>query len=115
MGIEVAGERIELLLPVLAVLLHVPHRFTQWAGEQVAPVLATFPDPANDTGPLEHVEMLADGGARHGKRFRQLTDVGIAAAQACQDRPPGRVGESSEEGIEAGWGHYTGNHMVTII
>ena len=46
---------------------------------------------------------------RDGERGGQLGDVGVAVGQPRQNRPPGRIGEGAEDGVEA-----FGFHSITL-
>src|ERR1700694_2079045 len=52
--------------------------------------------PADETGPLQHLEMLGDG--RLGQRggLCELDDASLAGREALEDRPAGGVGKRRE-------------------
>ena len=54
----------------------------------------------NEAGPLEHLEVLAQGLQRDGGGERgELVDRRVAVGQAGQHRPPGRVSECAERDV----------------
>src|SRR5262245_43952581 len=57
--------------------------------------------PARDqTGALQHLEVLGNGGKAHGKGLGQLYDRGRALGEARQDCAPGGIGKGREGGTE---------------
>ena len=59
--------------------------------------------PCDQPGVGQHIEMLHDGGERHGERPRKLTYRNARAAiELRKERSPRRVCESREGAIEAG-------------
>ncbi len=50
----------------------------------------------------KHIEMLHDRGQRHVERFRKFADGdALASLQFCQQRAPGRVGDSGKHAVQA--------------
>ena len=62
-----------------------------------------------ESGVLEHAQMLGYGGKRHREGMGELGHRGLAEGQARQDRPTGRVRKSGKGGVE-GFGII--NHLV---
>src|SRR3989442_16014184 len=60
--------------------------------------LATARD---QTGVLQHLEVLGDRGKAHREGLGQLRDRGLARAEASKDRAPGGIGQGREGGVEA--------------
>jgi hypothetical protein len=50
--------------------------------------------PVDQASPLQHLEVLGDGGLRQGKGV--CDHAGFAGREALEDRPAGGVGESGE-------------------
>jgi hypothetical protein len=65
----------------------------------------------DQSGLLEHREVLADGLEGHGEGVSELGNGGRALAEAVDDGAAGRVGEGGEDGVEGGVGLEV-NHMV---
>src|SRR5688572_1188200 len=98
---EIVLEPIEAVLPQAAVVLEpvvrVPER--AWLEAARAPLCGA---PARDeTGALQHLEMLGDGGEADVEGLRQLRHRRLPQRQPRQDRPPGRVGQRRKRRGEA--------------
>jgi hypothetical protein len=52
--------------------------------------------PADQTGSLQHLEVLGDSGLRQRGRLCEFDDASIAGREALQDRPAGGVCKGSE-------------------
>ena len=66
--------------------------------------LATFVAVAHQPGLLQDPKMLRDGRLRDPGPSRQSSDRLLSfAAQSLEERPPGRIGERSEELIVSLW------------
>src|SRR5215470_144755 len=59
-----------------------------------------FPAPDDETGQLEHPQVLGDGGPAHRERRRELLHRRRPLGQPGEDGPAGRVGEGSESGAQ---------------
>src|SRR2546425_135550 len=70
--------------------------------------LATARD---QTGMLQHPEVLGDRGKAHREGLGQLRDRGLARAEASKDRAPGGIGQGREGSVEA-IGRRVVNHQV---
>ena len=62
-----------------------------------------------ESGVLEHAQVLGHGGKGHREGVGELGHRGLPEGQARQDRPTGRVRESGKGGVE-GFGII--NHLV---
>src|SRR4051794_22822131 len=61
--------------------------------------------PAGDqSGSLEHLEMLGDRLHADRKSLGELVDRRLSVGESLEDRPPGGVGESGEGAVELGGG-----------
>jgi hypothetical protein len=58
---------------------------------------AAAPD---QTGALQHLQVLGDGRQAHVEGFRQFTDRGLARGEPGEDRASGRIGERGKGGVE---------------
>ena len=67
---------------------------------------------ADQPGPLEHAQVLRDGGAADPERRRQLLHRRGAVREAHQDGAPRGVGEGGEGGAQgvAGGAHVVARH-----
>src|SRR5260370_37771887 len=102
---HVLVELVEPLLPDPPVLLdpadgRVQHRTLQVAGPELG---AT--GPGDEPALLEHLQVLGDARKGHVERRGQLVHRGVPPGQASDDRPPGRVRQGREGGVELILGH----------
>ncbi len=59
---------------------------------------------ADEAGPLQHLEMLGDGGLRQRGSRRKLDDTSLTSTEALEDRPAsgvGKGGEGAAQGISS--------------
>lgn len=56
----------------------------------------TVAAPPDETGPLEHFEVLGDRGLGQHRGSCQLDDTGLPGREAMEDGPASRVGECRE-------------------
>ncbi len=52
--------------------------------------------PADEAGPLQHLEVFGDGRLRQRGGLCELDDAGLAGREALEDRPAGGVGKGRE-------------------
>ena len=65
----------------------------------------------DETGPLQHLEVLRDSGQAHVERRRELCDRRLTAGEAGKDGPSRRIGEGGER--DAQWiGFHASFHFV---
>ncbi len=60
--------------------------------------------PTDEAGPLQHLEVLGDGGLSQRGGFASSTDASLAGPEALEDRPASGVGKGREgeaEGVIA--------------
>src|SRR5688572_25186934 len=94
--LEVSVQPGVALVPEAAELVGERGSFTQRCGfEGPWPPLGG-PAPVNESGTLEHPEVLRDGRAAHAERRSQFLDRGRPLCQTGENGPPGRVGEGEE-------------------
>ena len=79
-------------------------------GGQPAAVYAAIDLALQQPRRFKHAQVLGDRGQRHRKRLGQFRDHRFAARQACQDRAPGGIGQSTEGGVQGR--RRIVNHMV---
>ena len=104
------GEGVELPLPEDPVARDPERGVFHGPPYEAAPVHPTVPLPGEKPRPFENPEVLGDGGERHVEGLRQLRHRGLAARQALEDRPAGRVRQGRKSGIEQP--RHILNHMV---
>ena len=103
--IEIAPERVELLVPELLVMGQ-PHRglLHRFRGE-LAPHDAPFLGPRNQARVFQHAQVLHEAGQGHAVRLRELGHGRAALlAQPFEDIAPRRVRKRPENAVE--------NHVV---
>jgi hypothetical protein len=96
-------EAVEAFRPEALVMIEPVHGLLHRGSGQLAGDGAADLAPCDQSGVGQHVEMLHDGGERHGKRPRELAYRNARAAiELRKERSPRRVCESGEGAIEAG-------------
>src|SRR5207249_7688434 len=98
--VQIILQAVKALLPEAAVVLQpVGGVFERPCPEPAGPplCLATARD---QTGALEHLEVLRDGGKAHLERAGQLRDRSLARGEARKDCAPRGIGEGGESGAE---------------
>jgi hypothetical protein len=109
---QVAGERLEALVPEAAVAVEPLVGGFERRRHQTQVVDPPVAPAREQARPFEYPQMLGDRGLGHPKRARELGDRGFGAVGQTRDhRAPGRVGERMERGVESGGGRMV-NHMV---
>jgi D-aminoacyl-tRNA deacylase len=97
---EVLAEAVEALLPAGAPLgdpaLGGAHGYGLDGAGAHAPLLAG----SDEAAVFEHVQVLHDGGERHGERLGQLADGGGAAAEAIDHCASAGIGEGTEDKVD---------------
>ena len=106
---KVHGESIKLVFPQPAVLVEPVRRGAHGGGQETHPTDSPFTPAFDEACPLEHNEMLADGGQRHREGTCQLADGCFPGGETRHDRAPRGIGQRTEDSIEAALGV---NHMV---
>jgi hypothetical protein len=97
---KVFFEPIQPFMPDLPVLFDPPDRGIEWHWLETARSVLSVATPTDQTGLLEHFEMLRDCLKGDLERFGELVDCRLSDGQTGEDRPSGRVGESSERVAE---------------
>jgi hypothetical protein len=82
--------------------------FVQRARGKGKQVLAARHAPADQPGLLQNAHVLGDGVERHGEGRRDVGHPRPAVGQAIQDRPPRRVGQGLQGGVEE---HHSTNRL----
>jgi hypothetical protein len=100
---EVGVQSFEALLPVPSVLTDPVGDVSQRSRPKPPRSPLRVPALLDESGALQHPEVLGDSGLTHLEGFRQLRDRGLALRKTGQDGPPSRVGESGERGAERVW------------
>src|SRR5271167_3018956 len=109
---EIRVEAIKAVVPEAAVVIEPlgsvlePLRLDP-AGPPLRPTAAR-----DQAGPLQHLQVLGDGGKAHRKGLGELVDRGLARGEPCKDRAPRRVSKSRIGGAEVIRQHSVTNHSV---
>ncbi len=83
--------------PVLSIQAVIASRC---GGVEVHRAALSVAGPGDESGVLEHLDVLGDRLLGDGERFGELVDGRRSAAEAGDDPPPHRVGERHERSIE---------------
>jgi hypothetical protein len=100
--VQVACERVELSFPEPPVLLDPRGGGVERPGDEPAPVDASVARSGEQAGAFQHLQVPRDRRQRDAKRRGQSGDRRGPLGEAYQDRPPRRVGERREDGVEPG-------------
>src|SRR4051812_8116773 len=100
-GSEVVVELVEALRPQAPVRLDPVDSGVQGMPLEVAGAELGLPTTGDQSRALEHLQVLGDPGQAQAERLRQLVDRGVTGREPRHDRPPGRIGQRSERGIES--------------
>src|SRR5262249_773478 len=99
--IEQGIQALEGSLPELAVQFQPLRGLGQWGGFQFAPPALSILSSRDQSGALQHFEVLGDRRLGHGKRLSQLIYRSLARCQPRQNRAPRRIGQRGEDRIQA--------------
>ena len=94
------NEAIELFGPETAIAFEPVRRVAERRGVDPAAAPLRFAVARDQTGALQHLQVLGDGRQGHLEGMGELADRGLAEGEAGQDGPPRRVGESGKGGAE---------------
>ena len=67
--------------------------------------------PTDEAGPLQHLEVLGDGGLGQRGGPCELDDASLAGREALEDRPAGGVGKGRERAAQG----VVGSHYLKVI
>ena len=98
---EVVVQAFEALFPMAAVLVHPVRDVAQRARPQPARSPLRLATLLDETGPLEHPQVLRDRGLAHVERGGQLLDRGLALARRA--RIARRVGSARAANVVLSW------------
>ena len=93
---EVVVEAIEAFFPKIPVALCPVGDLLERLRREVARAPLGAAAALDEVRPLEHLEVLGDGGQAHVERCREGGDGGLAVGQCGEDRAAGRIGEGGE-------------------
>src|SRR6266700_3752892 len=96
-----SSARVQRLRPEHSIVIDELASCLERARFQVASRKTTIALSAEQSSSLEHVEVLADGGQRDGKRFGELTHQLRAASELRENTPTRRIGQRPEHCVEA--------------
>jgi hypothetical protein len=100
--LEELVERLESLLPELAVALGPFGDLLEGGGIEAAEVLPADDAAADESGSLEDADVLGRRGEGHAEGRGDLAEVALAGGEAPDDRPPGGVSQGVEDAVEGG-------------
>jgi len=99
----VALQALEVERPEGAVALEPAVGLGEGGRGELVPAQPPLAALADEARLAEDPEVLGDGGTAGAEVLRQLTDVEPSSAQPIEQRPPGGIGDGSEEvGVRAG-------------
>src|SRR5688572_9559180 len=86
-------QAVEGALPEALVALHVLGRLLEGRSLEVAVAGGADPAAGDQSGALQHLQVLGDRRLAHREGLRQLGNARVAALEALEERTAGRVGE----------------------
>ena len=86
--------------PHLTVSLDPVDRRVQWLRLESTGAVLGILSPGDESGPLEHLEVLGHGLQAHVERLGQIVHVGLTRRQPGQKRATGRIGQSGKGGAQ---------------
>ena len=99
-----------MLFPKTPVVLDPGRRIPHGLGQQTAAAHSAILLAAEQASPLEHPQVLGNGGKGDAKGLGQFAHRGLAVGQVRKDGPAGGIGERRKGGIERE--RAIVNHMV---
>src|SRR5713101_3497922 len=109
---QIAFQAVEALFPETAIVLQPVRGVLQRTRLEPAGPPLRLATARDQTGALQHLEVLGDGGKAHLEGRGQLRDRGLAGDEASKDRAPGGIGEGRKGDTEAIGRHASINRMV---
>src|SRR6266545_904692 len=94
--LQVGVQAIEAFLPIAAIALEPLVGILERPRFEPAGAPLRLSRARDETGALQHLEVLGDGGQGHLEGLGQLRNGGFAGCQAREDSAPGGVGQCSE-------------------
>src|SRR4029453_17880665 len=114
--LEVTLEAIEPPFPDLAIALGPVGHFLQRAGFEPARAPLRFAAARDESRPLEHTQMLRDGGQAHVERRGELAHRALTRHELRQNRAACRVGQGGKREAQRGAGHlYLTNWLINLL
>src|SRR5471030_393303 len=110
--LEVKVQTVEPLFPDHAVVLDPVRDLLERLRREPAGTPLRLAAAGDEARALQHLEVLGDGRLAHVERPGQLSDVGLARREACQDRPPGGIGEGGKGSAQRVRSHDVSVHLV---
>ncbi len=99
--VEIAPERIELLVPEVFVAGHPRRSGVHRCGVELAAHDTPFLGAGDEAGGLQHGEVLHEPRQRHAMWLSKLADGCAALAQLLEHATPRGVGQRGEHEVEA--------------
>src|SRR5919112_249297 len=98
--LQVVVQTIEAFFPETTVTLHPVGGLLQRPRLEPARPRLRHATARDQTGPLEHLQVLGDARKAHLKRLGQLLDGGLTGGEPNQDLPPGRVRKGRKRAVK---------------
>src|SRR2546426_2328310 len=108
---QIALQAIEALLPETAIVLQPVGGLLERSRLEPAGPPLRLATARDQTGALQYLEVLGDGGKAHLEGLGQVRDRRLAPGETSQDRAPGGIGEGREGRAEA-LGRHTSMNLV---
>src|SRR5262249_44914614 len=110
--VQIVIQAIEALLPETAIVFQPVAGILERARPKPAGPPLRLATAGDQTGALEHLEMLRNGRKAHRERVGQLRDRCLARGEARKDRTPSGIGEGGGSGAQAIRRHALDNPSV---
>src|SRR5262249_34803431 len=98
--VEPGGERVELRLPIFAVVVDPYGRLVDRSGVEAAAADAAGALLGDEPGAHQHLDVARDSLERDGERFGEFRYQQVAPIEPAQDGAAHRVGERRENAVE---------------
>ena len=98
--LDVAGKLVERLLPERSVSRQEGLGVREGLGLEMAVVVPALALAPQQSGALEHTEVLGNGRQSHSERLGKLADGGGPARQTKENAPPRSIPKGGEQGVE---------------
>jgi hypothetical protein len=105
--VEQCIEAQEVALPEFGVALEPFVRGFERLGLEPAGAALRVAPARDEASALENLDVLGDRGLAHRERLGELGHGGLAGGEPRKDRPPRRIGERDEGGVEAVGGDHS--------
>src|SRR5829696_9052964 len=105
--LEVLVQAVEALLPEPPIMFDPLVHVLQRPRLELARPPLGLTTAGDQSGALEHLEVLRNPGKADFEGRRQFIDGSLSARESPEDRPPRRVGQRRERGTQLVWHYFT--------